>query len=258
MLGNRGLGSADEAIDFIETVLDASTESSIIATDLEGRIVLWNAGARRLYGYGPAEIIGQPMAILHTEEDVSAGLPEQMMETARDTGKWEGTLERRRKSGDRFTAKVVVTPLSDRDGRPTGFLVISSDISEAAGHARELEGTQSYTRSLIESNLDALIATDRDGVITDVNTQALVVTGRTREQLVGSDFKSHFTEPERADEGIALTLREGKATDYELTVRAKNGRETIVSYNASTLTDDEGRLRVLATARDVTERRRAE
>jgi PAS domain S-box-containing protein len=245
-------------VDFIETVLEASTEYSIIGTDLEGKIGLWNHGARRLYGYEPNEIIGQREAILHTEEDVKAGVPAQILEAARATGKWEGTIGGRRKSGARFTAKVVVTPLRDRTDQPTGFLVISSDVSEAVGLAHEREGTQSYTRSLIESNLDPLIATDSEGVITDVNAQTLKVTGRTREELIGSEFKSHFTEPKRAEEGIELTLRQGKATNYELTVRSKDGKETIVSYNASTLTDDEGRLRVLATARDVTERRRAE
>jgi PAS domain S-box-containing protein len=258
VLGNGAFGGAEEVVDFIETVLEASTEYSMIGTDLEAKIVLWNLGARRLYGYEPAEIIGQPEEILHTKEDLDSGLPAQIMEAARGTGKWEGTTERRHKSGARFTAKVVVTPLRDRNGEPTGFLVISSDVSEAVGLAREREGTQSYTRSLIECNLDPLIATDADGLITDVNTQTLKVTGRDREELIGSEFKSHFTEPKRAEEGIDLTLRQGKATNYELTVRAKDGRETIVSYNASTLTDDEDRLRVLATARDVTERRRAE
>jgi protein-histidine pros-kinase len=258
VLGNGTFGSAEDVVDFIETVLEASTEYSIIGTDLEGKIVLWNLGSCRLYGYESSEIIGRPKTILHTTEDVEAGLPERIMEAARGTGKWEGTIERRRKSGARFTAKVVVTPLRDRDGQPTGFLVISSDISEAVGLAREREGTQSYTRSLIECNLDPLIATDAEGLITDVNTQTLKVTGRTRAELIGSEFKSHFTDPKCAEEGIELTLRQGRATDYELTVRAKDGKETIVSYNASTLSDDEGRLRVIATARDVTERRRAE
>jgi PAS domain S-box-containing protein len=151
-------GSAEEVVDFIETVLEASTAYSIIATDLEGKIVLWNHGARRLYGYESNEIIGQPKEILHTAEDVEAGLPKRIMDGARDTGNWKGTVQRRRKNGAEFTAKVVVTPLRDRNGRPTGFLVISSDISEAIELARELKGTQSYTRSLIESNRDAQTA----------------------------------------------------------------------------------------------------
>jgi PAS domain S-box-containing protein len=145
-------GSAEEVVDFIETVLEASTAYSIIATDLAGKIVLWNHGARRLYGYESSEIIGQPKAILHTKEDVEAGLPAQMMDGARDTGKWEGTIQRRRKSGSRFTAKVVVTPLRDRNGQPTGFLVISSDISEAIGLARVATENKRFETQLLETN----------------------------------------------------------------------------------------------------------
>ena len=67
-----------EAEEFIDTLLDSSTEHSLIATDSAGVILLWNEGARRLYGYEPAEIVGQAWTMLHTEADVLAGLPDAM------------------------------------------------------------------------------------------------------------------------------------------------------------------------------------
>jgi PAS domain S-box-containing protein len=85
------------------------------------------------------------------------------------------------------------------------------------------------------------------------------LTGGTREELIGLPFKSWFTDPKRAEEGIRLVLREGKVTNYELTARAKDARETVVSYNATTFNDREGKLQgVFAAARDVTERKRFE
>ena len=72
-------------------------------------------------------------------------------------------------------------------------------------------------------------------------------------------FKNYFTDPERADEGIKRVLRESKVTNYELTARARDGKETVVSYNATTLHDRDRKLRgVFAAARDVTERKRFE
>jgi signal transduction histidine kinase len=71
---------------------------------------------------------------------------------ARGMGKWEGTVQRRRKAGTRFTAQVVVTPLRDRNGRPTGFLTISSDISEAIGLAREATENKLFETQLLETN----------------------------------------------------------------------------------------------------------
>ena len=118
---------------------------------------------------------------------------------------------------------------------------------------------QFYTRSLIESNIDALITTDPRGIITDVNKQMEALTGCTRDELIGAPFKDYFTDPERAEAGIKLVLGEGKVTDYELTARARDGKETVVSYNATTFHDRDRKLQgVFAAARDVTERKRYE
>lgn len=61
------VGDADEAVDFVSNILTSSTKHAIIANDLNGKILLWNEGARRLYGYEPEEVIGtHHIVILHT------------------------------------------------------------------------------------------------------------------------------------------------------------------------------------------------
>jgi PAS domain S-box-containing protein len=85
------------------------------------------------------------------------------------------------------------------------------------------------------------------------------LTGCTRDELIGAPFKNYFTDPERAEAAIKLVLREKKVTDYELTARARDGKKTEVSYNATTFYDRDRTLQgVLAVARDVTERKRNE
>src|SRR6185369_3417609 len=107
--------------------------------------------------------------------------------------------------------------------------------------------------------IDALMTTDPLGVVTDVNEQMEALTGHSREELIGIPFKNFFTDPDRAEEGIRLVLREGNVTNYELTAMSKKGRETVVSYNATTFADRDGKLQgVFAAARDVTERKRFE
>jgi len=158
-----------------------------------------------------------------------------------------------RKDGSRFTARVVITPRRDSNGKPIGFLLISKDITEEIRLTEELKATQFYTRSLIESNIDALMTTDPAGVITDVNKQMEELTGCSRQELIGSLFKKYFTDPQRAEEGIKLVLREGRVTNYELVALAKDGRTTQVSYNASIFSDAQGKLQgVFAAARDIT------
>jgi len=247
------VGTAQEAVDFIANILESSTEYSVIAKDLTGKILLWNEGARRLYGYEPDEVVGKAnSSILHAPQDVKAGVPLQIMQAALDRGKWEGTLTRQRKNGDQFTARVVITPRHDALGRPIGFLLISKDISD------EIRLTQ-YARSLIEASVDPLVTISPEGKITDVNEATVKVTGMPREKLIGADFANYFTEPEKAREGYQRVFSEGFVTDYPLTIRRVDGRLMDVLYNASVYKDARGNvLGVFAAARDITGRKKAE
>jgi diguanylate cyclase (GGDEF)-like protein/PAS domain S-box-containing protein len=107
--------------------------------------------------------------------------------------------------------------------------------------------------------MDALMTTDPSGIITDVNKQMEALSGCTRDELIGAPFKNCFTDPERAEAGIQMVLKKKKVTNYELTARARDGKETVVSYNATTFYDRDRRLQgVFAAARDITDSKLAE
>src|SRR2546430_17487276 len=92
------VGNAERAVEFVGNILESSTEYSVIGKDLDGRILLWNGGARRLYGYEPEEVVGKAnSSILHTPEDLAAGKPQELLDAATKDGKWEGTIRRLRK-----------------------------------------------------------------------------------------------------------------------------------------------------------------
>src|ERR1039458_10106160 len=160
---------------------------------------------------------------------------------------------------------MSVTALRDDLGGIIGYLLIGTD-NTARKQAEEaqkqldhrLRDQQFYTRSLIESNIDAIMATNPAGIITDVNKQMEALTGCTRDELIGAPFKNYFTDPERAEAAIKRVLSEKKLTDYELTARARDGKQTVVSYNATTFYDRGRTLQgVFAAARDVSERNSA-
>lgn len=132
--------------------------------------------------------------------------------------------------------------------------VKASALIEREKLEKHLQDQQFYTRSLIESNIDAIMTTDPQGIITDVNRQMEVLTGCVRDELIGSPFKNYFTDPELAEGSIKHALAEGKVTNYELTVRSGEDRQTVVSCNATTFYDREMGLQgVFASVRDVTE-----
>jgi PAS domain S-box-containing protein len=161
---------------------------------------------------------------------------------------------------------VSVTALRDAQDVIIGYLLIGTDNTarklveeEQKKSDQRLRDQQFYTRSLIESNIDAIMTTDPSGIITDVNKQMEALTDCTRDELIGAPFKNYFTDPERAEAAIKLVLSEKSVTDYELTARARDGKQTVVSYNATTFYDRNRTLQgVFAAARDVTERKRVE
>jgi len=148
------------------------------------------------------------------------------------------------------------------EGRPQRMCGICLDITDRkrAEAERERLRTQeqalaagAYARSLIEAALDPLVTISPEGKITDVNAATIKITGRGRDELIGTDFSDYFTDPESARGGYLEVFDKGSVTDYPLTIRGRDGRLTDVLYNASVYTDEEGNvLGVFAAARDIT------
>jgi PAS domain S-box-containing protein len=265
----------------LQDAIFSSANFSSIATDANGVIQIFNVGAERMLGYTAAEVMNKI-----TPADISD--PEEVIARAKALSVELGTpitpgfealvfkasrgiediyeLTYIRKDGSRFPAVVSVTALRDAQETIIGYLLIGTDNTarkqvedEQRKLDQRLRDQQFYTRSLIESNIDALITTDTSGIISDVNKQMEALTGCTRDELIGAPFKKFFTDPERAEAGIKLVLSEKKVTNYELTACARDGNEVVVSYNATTFYDRDRKLQgVFAAARDVTELKRFE
>jgi PAS domain S-box-containing protein len=263
----------------LQNAIFNSANFSSIATDEMGVIQIFNVGAERMLGYAAADVVNKitPADISDPQEVIARAVA---LSAELDTPITPGfqalvfkasrgiediyELTYIRKDGSRFPAIVSVTALRDDRGAIIGYLLIGTDNSarkqveaEQMKLDQRLRDQQFYTRSLIESNIDALMTTDPAGIITDVNKQMEALTGCTRDELIGAPFKNYFTDPERADAGIKQMLREKKLTNYELTARARDGKTTVVSYNATTFYDRDRKLQgVFAAARDVTEPKR--
>src|SRR5205085_377343 len=112
-------GGQNDGLSLLQNVLESSTEYSIIGADPDGKILVWNEGARRLYGHEAEEVVGKAnVQILHVPEDVKSGRDRGFIDTALRDGKWEGMIGCVRKNGQHFTARVVITPRCDRQRTP--------------------------------------------------------------------------------------------------------------------------------------------
>ena len=265
----------------LQNAIFNSANFSSIATDADGVIQIFNIGAERMLGYSAVDVIDRitPIAIMDAQEIAERAAAVSIELSTTIAPGFEALVAKAlrgiednheltyiRKDGSRFAAVVSITALRDAQDKIIGYLLIGTDNTarkavEAAQALldQRLRDQQFYTRSLIESNIDALMTTDPSGIISDVNQQMEALTGRTRDELIGAPFKNYFTDPVRAESAITRVLREGKVTNYELTALARDGKETVVSYNATTFYDRDQKLQgVFAAARDVTERKQFE
>jgi PAS domain S-box-containing protein len=281
---NTARKQAEEALvkaGALQSAIFNSANFSSIATDANGVIQIFNVGAERMLGYAagdvmnkitpadisdPQEVIARAQALsAELETPIAPGFEALVFKASRGIEDiYELTYIR--KDGSRFPAVVSVTALRDAQSEIIGYLLIGTDNTarkqieaEQRQLGQRLRDHQFYTRSLFEANIDALMTTDPAGIITDVNRQMESLTGSTRDELIGAPFKNYFTNPEHAEAGIRLVLNEKKVTDYELTARDRDGKETLVSYNATTFYDRDRKLQgVMAAARDITERKQHE
>jgi PAS domain S-box-containing protein len=262
----------------LQNAIFNSANFSSIATDEKGVIQIFNVGAERMLGYAAADVVNKitpadisdPLELIARAAELSSELEttitpgfQALVFKAKRGIEDIYELTYIRKDGSRFPAIVSVTALRDDQGAIIGYLLIGTDNSarkqveaEQMKLDQRLRDQQFYTRSLIESNIDAIMATDPAGIITDVNKQMEALTGCTRDELIGAPFKNYFTDPEMAQAGIKKMLREKKLSNYELTACSRDGKTTVVSFNGTTFYDRDRKLQgVFAAARDVTERK---
>src|SRR5476649_1347337 len=276
---NTARRQSDEALvqaGALQSAIFNSANFSSIATDAKGVIQIFNVGAERMLGYvaaevmnkvtpadlsDPQELIARAKALsVELSTPINPGFEALVFKASRGIEDiYELTYIR--KDGSRFPDVVSVTALRDDQDAIIGYLLIGTDNTarkqveeERQKLDQRLRDQHFYTRSLIESNIDALMTTDPRGIIADVNKQTEALTGCTRDELIGAPFKNHFTDSGRAEAAITRVLREGKVTNFELTARARDGTLTVVSYNATTFHDRDRKLQgVFVSSRDVTE-----
>lgn len=235
-------------------LVDSSIDG-IFLTAPDGRILAANAAACQILGRTEEEICQVDRGGV---VDISDPRLAVALEERQRTGKFRRELFLIHKDGTRFPCEVSSSVFKGEGGQLRTSMIIR-DITERKRAEEALRLANAYNRSLIEASLDPLVTIGPDGKITDVNTATEQVTGRSRQDLIGTDFSDYFTEPGKARAGYRQVFREGLVRDYELGLLHRDGHVTSVLYNASVYRDEAGQVvGVFAAARDITDRRRAE
>jgi len=258
--GNLKLATGKISEEPFKLLVQSILDYAIYLLDPNGYVTSWNAGAERIKRFQTDEIVGQHFSKFYTEEDRKAGMPEQVLETARREGKFEGEGWRVRKDGSRFWASVVVDAIKDESGEVIGFAKITRDMTEKREAQQALLDVERRFRILVQGVTDyAIYMLDPDGRVTNWNAGAQRIKGYAPEEIVGRHFSRFYT-PEDFDAGVPKRALETarKTGRYEAEgwrVR-KDGTHFWASVVIDAIKDEDGELIGFAKiTRDMTEKR---
>ena len=236
---------------------------AIFLLGTSGRILSWNAGAQRIKGYTPEEIIGKHFSIFYTPADIERNWPTHELQQALVNGRFEDEGWRLKKNGDRFWANVVITALRDDSGKLLAFSKMTRDLTERKRHEEELRQSEERFRLLVDGVSDyAIYLLTPEGMVTSWNQGAHRITGYEAKEIIGQHF-SRFYDTKDVQEGkpwteLAMAREHGRAEDEGWRVR-NDGTQFWARVVVTALHDDSGRLRGFAkVTQDLTQRRHSE
>ncbi|HYB21753.1 MAG TPA: Cache 3/Cache 2 fusion domain-containing protein [Thermodesulfobacteriota bacterium] len=244
----------------LNSVLESSTEYSIMATDPTGIILEYNSGSVNLFGWTKEEVV-EKMQIGSTfyRDLPSRGIIQEIFRKVEAEGMTEYELERVRKDGTVFTAHAIVTRMKDPSGKTLGFLEIARDITEKLALEKELWKTKDYLENIVQSSVDAIVTTDPKGRITFVNRAMEELVGRPQEDMIGAPIYQFYLEGISEARKIMSILREkGSLKNHETTALKASGTVSILT-SASLLRDETGQIiGTLGVFKDLTEKKKLE
>jgi PAS domain S-box-containing protein len=238
----------------LAAIVDAA-DDAIISKDLSGKILSWNRGAERLFGYTADEIVGQSvMKLIPPDRFDEEPLILERIRAGERIDHYE--TKRLRKNGTLVDVALTVSPIKNADNVVIGASKIARDISarnETAEISRRLA-------AIVESSDDAIISKNLDGIIQSWNAAAERLFGYTAEEAVGQPVLMLIPEGRRNEEPAILErLRRGERVDhYETVRRRKDGTLIDVSLTVSPIADASGKvIGASKIARDITLQKRA-
>ena len=266
-LRTREVQERTEALRLIEqrfrSLVDAVKDYAIFMLEPDGRVSTWNPGAERIKGYRREEIVGKHFSQFYTREDRDSGKPEMELEVAAAEGRYEEEGWRVRKDGSRLWASVVITAIRDQTGHLTGFAKVTRDLTERRKAEEAIRRSEAEFRALFEFSPDAIIASNAEGHITEVNARVESMFGYARGELLGQSVEMLVPErfrsnhPSRRREYASSARARPMGAGFELYGLRKDGIEFPADIMLGPVETAEGRV-VLSVVRDLSEKRKAE
>jgi PAS domain S-box-containing protein len=250
---------------------------AIIILDVHGNVQSWNKGAENIKGYSASEITGKSYKLFYPSEDLQKGLPDRLLQTAREKGKANHEGWRVRKNGTRFWGSVTITALHNEAGNVTAFLKVTRDLTERKIADDRYNNTleelrlkneelkkeeDRYHKMVTEIQDYAIILLDADGKIIDWNKGAEKLKGYKRSEIIGKNFRLFYPQEDKdsnlPQKLLQEALKNGSAVQEGHRIR-KDGTRFWASVTITALHDNEGKaIGFSKVTKDLTDKKIAE
>jgi PAS domain S-box-containing protein len=250
-----------ELSQFLNSILDSSTEYAIMALDFFGKIIEFNRGAERIFGWKKEEALkNKNIGITILPEDRDRDLQKEISKRTRIEGVCDLEMDRVRKNGERFPAHSTVTAITGPSGRVTGFVEIVRDITSTKTLERELKETKEFLENIMESSVDGIVTTDLSGKVTYLNRAMEELLQYRRDEVLRTHISRFYVKGiQEARHIMDLLRRNERAENYEMEVTGKDGDVLAILTSIFLLRD--GDNRIIGTAgifKNITEQKRLE
>lgn len=244
-------------------LIDGVQDYAICMLDPEGRVVIWNEGARQLLGWAAAEVAGQPIAFCYPADAQELGRPAAEREAARKNGRAEFDDWRVRRDGSEFLAHSSITALCEGAGDFHGFAMVVRDITDQRANEVALRTSENHLRSILSTVPDAMVVIDEQGLILSFSAAAERLFGYGQAEVVGANVSMLMPSPdrERHDGYITRYLTTGErriiGIGRVVFAQRKDGSTFPMELSVGEATGDGQRL-FTGFIRDLTDRHRTQ
>lgn len=238
------LGNENELTDsdnLLKSILDSAAEYAIVAADLQKNIITWNEGARKIFGYEKEEVIGKrKLSFLIPDEEKKSHSDKENIRKQIEKGIWKGESLRKRKNGETFYARIIVSPLKSRNKVVIGSIAIIRDVTNEKLLYREIEEAKILNENILNSIPSGIVVLKPEGNIVAANLAFLELTGNLNKPVKGRhlcELLSCSDAPNACDTSCflpsslkRLVSAQTKSLDLEREFTFKSGHKKVKRY----------------------------